>query len=108
MIEIESSIQHSLGQELAVQRMHQLVASLTERFPSQVHQVRLHLKDHWIDVSFAAYGYLVHWKAEVYDDQVALHGRIPDSASKFKRKIEEAILSRVEPALVMGASRRAA
>lgn len=108
MIEIESNIQHSLGQELAVQRMHQLLASLTELFPHQVHQVKLHLKDHWIDVSFAAYGYLVHWKAEIYDDQVALHGRIPDSARKFKRKIEEAILARVEPALVMSVRRRAA
>lgn len=108
MIEIESSIQHSLGQEAAVQRMHQLVATLTESFPHQVHQVKLHLRDHWIDVSFAAYGYLVQWKAEVYDDQVVLHGRIPDSASKFKRKIEQAILARVEPALALSMRRRAA
>ncbi len=108
MIEIESNIQHSLGQELAVQRMHQLVASLTQRFPQQVHQVRLHLKDHWVEVNFAAYGYMVQWKAEIYDDQVALHGRIPDSARKFKRKIEEAILSRVETVLVLSPTRRAA
>ena len=108
MIEIESSIQHSLGQELAVKRMHQLVASLTQRFPQQVHQVRLHLKDHWVEVSFAAYGYMVEWKAEIYDDQVTLHGKIPDSARKFKRKIEEAILSRVETILVMSIGRRAA
>ncbi len=108
MIEIEASIQHSLGQELAVERMHRLVASLTQRFPQQVHQVQLHLKDHWVDVSFAAYGYVVHWKAEIYDDQVALHGRIPETARKFKRKIEEAILERVESVLVMSAMRRAA
>jgi hypothetical protein len=108
VIEIESTIQHSLGQELAVQRMHQLVASLTQRFPQQVHQVQLHLKDHWVHVSFAAYGYVVQWKAEIYDDQVTLTGQIPDSANKFRRKIEQAILERVEAVLVMDICRRAA
>lgn len=108
MIEIESTIQHSLGQELAVQRMHQLVASLTQRFPQQVHQVQLHLKDHWIDVSFAAYGYVVRWKAEIYDDQVTLTGYLPDSARKFQRKIEQSIMQRVEAMLVMTYRRRAA
>ncbi len=108
MIEIEMAIQHSLGQELAVERMHALVASLTQRFPQQVHQVQLHFKDHWIDVSFAAYGYVVHWKAEIYDDQVALIGRIPDSARKFRRKIEQAILERVESVLQLRLQRRAA
>ena len=108
MIEIESSIQHSLGQDLAVQRMQQLVASLAQRFPQQVHQVQLHLKDHWVNVSFAAYGYVVQWKAEIYDDQVTLTGHIPDSARKFRRKIEQAIVERVEAVLVQGHRQRAA
>ena len=108
MIKIESTIQHCLGQELAVQRMHQLEASLTQRFPQQVHQVQLHFKDHWIDVRFVAYGYPVQWRAEIYDDQVTLIGDIPDSARRFQRKIEQAILQRVEAVLVMGYRRRAA
>ena len=56
MIEIESNIQHSLGQELAVQRMHQFFASLTARVHHQGHQVTLPLKDHWIVLRFEAYG----------------------------------------------------
>ena len=107
MIEIESNIQHSLGQEIAVERMHLLVATLSQQFPQQVHQVQLHFKDHRVEVSFAAYGYVVHWKAEIYDDQISLYGRIPDSAKKFKGKIEQAILARIEAALVQKKSRAA-
>lgn len=108
MIEINSEIQHSLGQDAAVQRMHQLVASLSQRFPQQVHQVRLHLRDHRIDVSFAAYGYVVQWQAEIYDDQVSLRGKIPDSARKFRSKIEQSIVARVEDCLQLRSSSHAA
>lgn len=108
MIEIESAIQHSLGQEEAVARIHQMVASLSQRFPQQVHQVQLSLKDNCANVTFAAYGYVVTWRAEIYDDQVSLYGRIPDSAKKFERKIEQAIVSRVEATLVPTGFYRAA
>ncbi len=99
MREIQASVQHCLGQEEAIIRIHQLVASLTQRFPQQVHQVSLHMQDHRFDVSFAAYGYLVSWRAEVYDDQVSLLGLIPESAQKFARKMEQTVVSRLEEAL---------
>lgn len=99
MIEIHSTIQHCLGQEEAIARIHQMVATLTQRFPQQVHQVNLHMKDHRVDVSFAAYGYLVSWRAEVYDDQVSLLGLIPESAKKFQGKMEQAVVSRLEMTL---------
>ena len=99
MIEIKSSVQHCLGQTEAVNRIHQMVAGLTQRFPQQVHQVQLHLIEHRVDVKFAAYGYIVQWHAEIYDDQVSLTGQIPDSAKRFRAKIADAILSRVESTL---------
>ena len=100
MITIQSNVQHSLGQEAAVERIHQLVASLSERFPQQVHQVQLHLNEHCVDVDFAAYGYQVSWHAEIYDDQISLTGQIPKSAKKFEQKIEEAIVTRSEETLL--------
>ena len=108
MIEINTSIQHCLGQEEAIARIHLLVASLTQKFPQQVHQVNLHMKDHRFDVSFAAYGYLVSWRAEVYDDQVSLLGLIPESARPFQGKMEQAVVSRLEAALAPPSLRRAA
>lgn len=84
-----------------------MVATLTQRFPQQVHQVSLHMKDHRIDVSFAAYGYLVSWRAEVYDDQVSLMGFIPESARSFQGKMEQAVVSRLEAALTPNHMRRA-
>lgn len=101
MIDITCSVQHSLGQQAAIERIHTLVATLTQQFPQQVHQVHLLMKDHQVDVSFAAYGYLVSWRAEVYDDQVSLFGQIPDSARKFQSKMEQAVVSRLETALLM-------
>ncbi len=100
MIEIEAEISHALGQQAALERMHHLVASLNQRFRQQVHRVQMNIKDQRLDVSFAAYGYVVHWEAEVYDDHISLLGRIPESASKFRRKIEEAVVDRVETALL--------
>lgn len=99
MIEIQSAVQHSLGQEVATARMHDLVTSLSQRFPQQVHQIQLHLRDSRVDVSFAAYGYVVSWQADIYDDEVKLKGKIPDSAKKFQAKIEESIIARVEATL---------
>ncbi|MCA9131346.1 MAG: polyhydroxyalkanoic acid system family protein [Planctomycetales bacterium] len=101
MIVIESNIQHCLGQELALTRMQQLVRELAQRFPQQVHQVQLQsIRGHRLSVSFAAYGYVVEWKAEVYDDAVLLCGKIPDAAAKFRSKIGQAIATRVEEALL--------
>lgn len=99
MIAIESRISHGLGQQAAVERIHQLAASLSQRFPQQVHQVQLQLQEHCVDVSFAAYGYVVAWQAEIQDEAVVLHGKIPDAARPFKNKIEQAITARVEATL---------
>ena len=107
MIEINTAVQHCVGQQEAIARIHHLVASLTQRFPQQVHQVNLHMKDHRFDVSFAAYGYLVSWRAEVYDDQVSLMGLIPESAKPFESKMEQAVVSRLEGILAPGANQAA-
>lgn len=107
MIDIESRISHRLGQQGAVERIHQLAASLSQRFPQQVHQIQLQVHDHCIDVSFAAYGYVVAWQAEILDEAVVLHGRIPDAARPFRNKIEQAITARVEASLESRESRAA-
>lgn len=107
MIPIESQVAHSLGREAAVERMHQMVASLSERFPQQVHQIQLDLQEQRIDVSFAAYGYMVQWQADIDEEAVILHGKIPDSARPYKNKIEQAILARVEETLMPAAKRAA-
>ena len=104
MIEIHSQISHQLGQSAAVHRMHELVGSLPQRFPQQVHQVKLLVQDHSVEVSFAAYGYLVHWKADVQEDCILLQGKIPDSAKKFKNKMEQTIVNRVATALELANS----
>lgn len=100
MLAIESQIPHTLGREAAIERVHQLVATLSQRFPQQVHQIELHLRDDRVDVSFAAYGYVVHWEAEVNADCVILHGKIPDAARPFRNKIEQAIVARIEADLL--------
>lgn len=107
MIPIESQVAHSLGRDVAVERIHQLVATLSQRFPQQVHQVQSDLHEQRVDVSFAAYGYMVRWQAEIHEATVVLHGQIPDAAKPFKNKIEQAILARVEDTLMPTISRAA-
>jgi len=99
MINVSFSVQHSLGQDDAIKRMYALVNEMTQRFPQQVHQVRLRLIDHLIDVEFEAYGFLVSWRAEVFEDEVSLAGQLPDSAAPFQAKMQQVVFARVEEAL---------
>ena len=99
MVEINSIVPHKLGRVDALDRMHQMVDSLGQRFPQQVHQVRSSWHDNKLNIRFAAYGYLVQWEAVVLEEQVSLLGQIPDTARVFKGKIEQAIVSRLESVL---------
>lgn len=107
MLEIETLVCHGLGQADAMDRMHQMVDSLPERFPQQVHQVRSAWEDNMLHIRFATYGYIVQWKATVKADQVELVGQIPDAASPYKSKIEQVIVSRLETVLTSDDKNRA-
>ncbi|RMF40992.1 MAG: hypothetical protein D6753_10535 [Planctomycetota bacterium] len=102
MIELHAEVQHSLGQERAIERVRQLVATLTEAFPQQVHRVQWHARNQSVFVQFVAYGFPVSWRADIYDDIVSLSGAIPDSARSVRRKIIEATVARVEQVLHPG------
>ena len=99
MVEINTLVSHRLGRIAALDRMHQMVDSLSQRFPQQVHQVRSSWQDNKLNIRFAAYGYLVQWEAVVLEEQVLLVGQIPDAARVFKGKIEQAIVARLETVL---------
>ncbi len=99
MMEIETNVSHYLGEELAVNRLHQMVDSLEDRFRDQVHHVKSHWNGNELDISFDAYGFQIQWHATVLSDRIALMGRIPASAKMFRGKIEQAIVSRVEAIL---------
>ena len=99
MVEINTLVSHRLGRIDALDRMHQMVDSLSQRFPQQVHQVRSSWQDNKLNIRFAAYGYLVQWEAVVLEEQVSLLGQIPDAARVFKGKIEQAIVARLESVL---------
>jgi Putative polyhydroxyalkanoic acid system protein (PHA_gran_rgn) len=99
MLEISTCVAHNLGRVSALKRIHQMVDSLTERFPQQVHQVSSVWDNNRLNIRFAAYGYLVQWEAVVREDDVSLKGQIPDAARVFKCKIEQAIVARLETVL---------
>jgi hypothetical protein len=99
MIVIESQVAHQLGRIGAVKRVREFVGSLPQRFPQQVHQVTMQVHDDYVEVRFAAYGYMVQWKAEVKESCIVLHGLIPDSARKFQDKMMQTVVDRVSEAL---------
>ena len=96
MVEIETSVNHHLGDEAALERLHQMVDSLEDRYPDQVHRVESSWNGNELEISFAAYGYNIKWHATVLADRIALTGRIPTAARGFRSKIEQAIVARVE------------
>lgn len=99
MIEIESSVNHQLGRSGAVKRVQEFIGSLPQKFPQQVHQVSMQSNDNAVEVRFAAYGYVIQWKAEVFDTCIVLHGLIPDAARKFKNKMLQTVVDRLSEAV---------
>lgn len=99
MVEIETNVEHHLGQALAVERLHEMVDSLEDRYRDQVHFVKSEWADNVLHISFAAYGFRIQWQATVLEDRVALIGGIPATARMFRGKIERAIVARVEEML---------
>lgn len=99
MIKLESKVQHQLGRTGGVKRIQEFVGSLPQLFPQQVHQVSMNAHDNAVEVRFAAYGYVVEWKAEVFDSCIVLHGLIPDAARKFKTKIMQTVIDRINEAV---------
>lgn len=96
MVEIETSVSHRLGDQAALDRLHDMVDSLEERYRDQVHRVETQWNGNELEISFAAYGYNINWHATVLSDRIALSGRIPAAARPFRGKIEQAIVARVE------------
>lgn len=96
MVEIETSVSHRLGDQVALGRLHDMVDTLEDRFRDQVHRVQSQWNGNELDISFAAYGYNIKWHATVLSDRIALTGRIPSAARPFLGKIEQAIVARVE------------
>lgn len=96
MVEIETSVAHQLGDRAALNRLHEMVDSLEERYRDQVHRVESRWNGNELDISFAAYGYHINWHATVLEDRIALIGRIPTAARAYRGKIEQAIVARVE------------
>jgi hypothetical protein len=96
MVKIETSVEHRLGNQLALNRLHEMVDTLEDRFRDQVHRVERNWNGNELDISFAAYGYRIQWHATVLADRIALTGNIPSNAKAFRDKIEQAIVARVE------------
>ena len=99
MIEIESRVVHQLGRVGAVKKLREFVGSLPQRFPEQVHQVTMKMHEDSVEVQFAAYGYLVQWKADVDESSIILHGSIPDSARRFQNKMLQTVVDRIADAM---------
>jgi hypothetical protein len=108
MMEIETSVSHELGDKVALDRLHDMVDSLEDRYRDQVHCVQSQWNGNELDISFAAYGYNINWHATVLADRIALTGRIPSAARAYRGKIEQAIVARVEAVFQDAKLRRAA
>lgn len=59
MVEIETSVAHQLGNDAALNRLHDMVDSLQSRYRDQVHGVESIWNGNELDISFDAYGYKI-------------------------------------------------
>lgn len=90
------SIDHSLGQEEALDRIKGILAQVKENYGSQVSDLQENWTDHGGDFSFKAMGFKIAGDLTVTDSKVLINAEYPWAAKPFQGTIETTIRERAE------------
>ncbi len=90
------SIDHSLGQEEALQRIKGMMGSVKENYGSQVSDLQEEWTDNGGTFSFKAMGFKISGDLAVTDSKVVIDAEYPWAAKPFQSTIETTIRERAE------------
>ena len=90
------SIDHSLGQEEALNRIKGILAQVKENYGSQVSDLQENWTDNGGDFSFKAMGFKIAGDLAVTDSKVMINAEYPWAAKPFQGTIETTIRERAE------------
>ncbi len=85
------TVPHQLGQQAAIDRIKPVLASLQERYQSQIKDLEQSWAGNVLNFVFRTMGMNIKGEMSVDDDQVKVDGTIPMAALMFKGKIEQTL-----------------
>jgi hypothetical protein len=85
------SVNHSLGQERAIELLKRFLPRIRDKFQGQVSDLEESWTDNVLNFSFKTFGFKIEGKMDVAEDSVKLEQNLPLAAMMFKGKVEEAI-----------------
>ena len=90
------SIDHSLGQDVALERIKGMLGQVKENYGSQVSDLQEDWTDHGGTFSFKAMGFKISGDLTVTDSKVMIDAEYPWAAKPFQGTIETTIRERAE------------
>jgi hypothetical protein len=85
------SVDHSLTQAEALERLQEFIPQLRERFGGQVSNLQESWEEHLLSFSFKTMGFDVSGKMAVHEEAVHFDGKLPFAALMFRGKIEQSV-----------------
>lgn len=90
------SIDHSLGEQEALERIKGMLSQVKENYGSQVSDLEEHWTDNGGSFSFKAMGFKISGDLTVTDSKVMIDAEYPWAAKPFQGTIETTIRERAE------------
>ena len=90
------SIDHSLGQDVALERIKGMLSQVKENYGSQVSDLQEDWSDNGGTFSFKAMGFKISGELAVTDSKVLIDAEYPWAAKPFQGTIETTIRERAE------------
>jgi hypothetical protein len=90
------TVDHSLGKEEALQRLHGMLAQVKQNYGNQISDMDESWNDNGGSISFNAMGFKIVADILVTDNQAAFDVELPWAAKMFQGTIETTIRERAE------------
>jgi Putative polyhydroxyalkanoic acid system protein (PHA_gran_rgn) len=90
---------HSLGMEVATERLKKFFEKLKARHQDKVSNLEEQWHDNRLDYSFSTYGFAIKGELTVEANEVKVNGSLPFAAMMFKGKIEQSVREELEKLL---------
>ena len=98
MASFGAEVEHTLGQEAAIERLRGFVEKVQES-STEVKDMKGEWTDNVLTISFRTFGMNISAKMAVEETQVVVDGTIPFAAIAFRGKIEQSIASKLKEVL---------
>jgi len=92
-------VPHSLGEQVAVEKLKGFLDGVHEKFKDQISSIEGEWTGNVLNFSFTTYGFSIGGTMTVEESVVRLEGQLPFAAVAFRGKIEESIRKEMQNAL---------